>query len=293
MPGEAWKREGSLGSGGVLASRNRNHNSRDSQTFLPVSVQWACTARRAHALVDSGAAGNLMDAGLAQRWSIPLLSLSEPVPVMGLDGQPLGSGFIPRRTVPVRVRVAGGLREDIPFFIVDSPECPLFLGHPWSTGRLILEGGSAPFLFRSPPTTHQPKPPSQTTYQSSPLPQVPHSEPPTALGGRTAATDSITGPDLAGLPRDYWDLGEDSANASGSCCSVLVPSVNPQCGVSSMVEGGATLLMSPGDLTFPAESGTLTYAEKRISIYPELSAELLKQREMYNEVRSQLRKQNL
>ncbi|KAK6327356.1 hypothetical protein J4Q44_G00030010 [Coregonus suidteri] len=82
----------------------------------------------------------------------------------------------------------------------------------WSTGRLILEGGSAPVLFRSPPTTYQPKPPSQTNYQSSPLPRVLHSEPPTALAAvatrRTAATDSVTGPDLAGIPQEYWDLGE-------------------------------------------------------------------------------------
>ncbi|KAK6320902.1 hypothetical protein J4Q44_G00078780 [Coregonus suidteri] len=215
MPGEAGKREGSLVSVGVLASRNRNP--KDSWTFLPVRVQWAGATRRAHALVDSGATGNLMDVGLAQGWRFPLLSLSEPVPVMGLDGRPLRSGFITRRTVPVRVRVAGGLWEDIQFFIVDSPECSLVLGHPWlvahkprivwSTGRLILEGGSAPILFRSPPTTHQPKPPSQTTYQSSPLPQVPHSKPPTVLAavatGRTAAIDSVTGPDLAGIPREH------------------------------------------------------------------------------------------
>lgn len=35
-----------------------------------------------------------------------------------------------------------------------------------------------------------------------------------------------------------------------------------------------------------AELGALTYVEKRISIYPELSAELLKQRATYNEVKS-------
>ncbi|KAK6296945.1 hypothetical protein J4Q44_G00330870 [Coregonus suidteri] len=53
-------------------------------------------------------------------------------------------------------------------------------------GRLILEGGTAPVLFRSPPTTHQPKPPSETTYQSSPLPQ------------------------------EYWDLGEVFSKRRGT-----------------------------------------------------------------------------
>ncbi|KAK6296051.1 hypothetical protein J4Q44_G00337640 [Coregonus suidteri] len=88
----------------------------------------------------------------------------------------------------------------------------------WSTGQLILAAGSASVLFRSPPTTHQPKPPSQTTYQSSPLPQVPHSEPPTTLAAvatrRTAATDSVTGQDLAGVPQEYWDMGEQFKRSS-------------------------------------------------------------------------------
>jgi hypothetical protein len=38
----------------------------------------------------------------------------------------------------------------------------------------------------------------------------------------------------------------------------------------------------------PAESGAQTYVEKRISIYPDLSAKLLKQGTTCNEVRSQL-----
>lgn len=42
-----------------------------------------------------------------------------------------------------------------------------------------------------------------------------------------------------------------------------------------------------------ADSGALTYAKKRLSFYPDLSAELLKQRATYNEVRSQLPKLNL
>lgn len=41
------------------------------------------------------------------------------------------------------------------------------------------------------------------------------------------------------------------------------------------------------------ESRGLTYVGKWISIYSDLSAELLKQRETYKEVRSQLRKLNL
>ena len=41
-----------------------------------------------------------------------------------------------------------------------------------------------------------------------------------------------------------------------------------------------------------AEFGAQIYAEKRISIDPDLSAKLLKQRATYNEVRSQLRKLN-
>lgn len=42
-----------------------------------------------------------------------------------------------------------------------------------------------------------------------------------------------------------------------------------------------------------AVESAVTYAEKRISVYPDLSAKLLKQRATYNELRSQLRKLNL
>lgn len=42
-----------------------------------------------------------------------------------------------------------------------------------------------------------------------------------------------------------------------------------------------------------AESRSLTYNGKKISVYPDLNAEILKQRATFNQVRSELRRLNL
>lgn len=76
-------------------------------------------------------AGNLLDVDLAQEWSVPLLTLPEPIPVMVLDSRPLGSDEITQHMVLVSLQVEEGNREQIQFHIVDSPDCPLILGHPW------------------------------------------------------------------------------------------------------------------------------------------------------------------
>jgi hypothetical protein len=46
------------------------------------------------ALVDAGAAGNLINKGLAHSLGSPIVPVDMPPPVHALDSQPLGSGFI-------------------------------------------------------------------------------------------------------------------------------------------------------------------------------------------------------
>ena len=84
------------------------------------------------ALVDSGAAGNFMDHGLALRLGIPLVSLDQPFPVHSLDSRPLGSGLVREATVPLdMVTQRGGHKEWISLFLIDSPAFPVVLGIPW------------------------------------------------------------------------------------------------------------------------------------------------------------------
>uniref|UniRef100_A0A8K9V225 Gypsy retrotransposon integrase-like protein 1 n=1 Tax=Oncorhynchus mykiss TaxID=8022 RepID=A0A8K9V225_ONCMY len=83
------------------------------------------------ALVDSGAAGNFMDRGLALKLGVPLVPIDSPFPVHSLDSRPLGSGMVRETTVPLDMVTQGNHRERISFFIIDSPAFPVVLGTPW------------------------------------------------------------------------------------------------------------------------------------------------------------------
>uniref|UniRef100_A0A8K9UBG3 ribonuclease H n=1 Tax=Oncorhynchus mykiss TaxID=8022 RepID=A0A8K9UBG3_ONCMY len=83
------------------------------------------------ALVDSGAAGNLMDCGLALRLGIPLVLLDLPLPVHSLVSRPLGSGVVREATVTLDMVTQGRHKERISLFLIDSPAFPVVLGITW------------------------------------------------------------------------------------------------------------------------------------------------------------------
>ena len=83
------------------------------------------------ALVDSGAAGNFIDRGLAQRLRIPLVKVDPPFPVHSLDSQPLGSGLVREATIPLEMITRGDHKERISLFLIDSPAFPVVLRIPW------------------------------------------------------------------------------------------------------------------------------------------------------------------
>ena len=63
------------------------------------------------ALVDSGAAGNFIDRGLAQRLRIPLVKVDPPFPVHSLDSRPLGSGLVRKDTISLEMITQGNHKE--------------------------------------------------------------------------------------------------------------------------------------------------------------------------------------
>uniref|UniRef100_A0A8K9UP60 CCHC-type domain-containing protein n=1 Tax=Oncorhynchus mykiss TaxID=8022 RepID=A0A8K9UP60_ONCMY len=83
------------------------------------------------ALVDSGAAGNFIDRGLAQRLRIPLVKVEPPFPVHSLASRPLGSGLVREATIPLEMITQGNHKERISLFLIDSPAFPVVLGIPW------------------------------------------------------------------------------------------------------------------------------------------------------------------
>ena len=141
----------------------------DQAVYLPISISWGKNKHSCQALVDSGAAGNFIDRGLAQRLKIPLVSLETPLAVTALDGRALGNGSVTRVTSRVRLQLEDH-REEISLNLICSPEFPVVLGFPWLnrhnphldwvTGR-ILEWGptchatclfsDSPLCFPEPP----------------------------------------------------------------------------------------------------------------------------------------------
>ena len=83
------------------------------------------------ALVDSGAAANLIDLTLAKQLQIPFLQMASPREVQALDGRPLGSGSLEFQTPPLTMQVGDSHFEEIQFYLIDTPLDPIVLGYPW------------------------------------------------------------------------------------------------------------------------------------------------------------------
>ncbi|KAK1802579.1 hypothetical protein P4O66_004226 [Electrophorus voltai] len=83
------------------------------------------------ALVDLGAAGNVMDWGFAKRLGIESITLLSSLSVQALDGGPVGPGYITHVTPHVLLIIEGEHMECIAFFLLPSLSHPLTLGLPW------------------------------------------------------------------------------------------------------------------------------------------------------------------
>lgn len=81
------------------------------------------------ALIDSGADENLLDASLVKQLGLKVKKLEKPLIASTLDGCPLAN--ITTQTCPVQLLLSGNHREEISFFVLDSPHIPLVLGHSW------------------------------------------------------------------------------------------------------------------------------------------------------------------
>uniref|UniRef100_A0A8C1NZE8 Gypsy retrotransposon integrase-like protein 1 n=1 Tax=Cyprinus carpio TaxID=7962 RepID=A0A8C1NZE8_CYPCA len=111
-------------SGGISARKTSS-----TSTLLPVSLRWSTHALDHHALLDSGAEGSFMDCKLATKLNIPLTSLKHPIAPFALNGHRLP--VITQTTVPVSLITSGNHTEEISFYITDSPQSPIVLGHTW------------------------------------------------------------------------------------------------------------------------------------------------------------------
>ena len=80
-------------------------------------------------LLDSGATGEFMHESIATKYSIPLTKLDQPIPLEVIDGQPISSGPVTYKTIPLLTRIDNH-EELISFYIISSPHYGIVLGLP-------------------------------------------------------------------------------------------------------------------------------------------------------------------
>ncbi|KAL0168456.1 hypothetical protein M9458_036678, partial [Cirrhinus mrigala] len=184
---------------------------------IPIILKFSSKVVHATALVDSGAAGNFIDREFARTHSIPLVPCASHLAVAAVDGRPLGSGQI-QHTTDDLILCAGALHtETIHLFVLSTSQNPIILGFPWlEKHNPVISWTERQILRWSEPCQQQ------CLFQT----------PPKAVSDGALHTQ----PELAKLPREYWDLAEAFSKTRASqlpphrstdCAIDLVPGSHP------------------------------------------------------------------
>ncbi|KAK3553321.1 hypothetical protein QTP86_034411 [Hemibagrus guttatus] len=102
--------------------------SRFFSLLVPVSM---CVSNRCvsvSALIDSGAAVNLIDGALLERLRIPTFPCLPPLRITAIDSRPIGEGYLKRQTELLKFRVGLFHHERLAFYVTFSPANPVILG---------------------------------------------------------------------------------------------------------------------------------------------------------------------
>ncbi|KAK3555747.1 hypothetical protein QTP86_028976, partial [Hemibagrus guttatus] len=83
------------------------------------------------ALIDSGAAVNLIDGALVEELGIPTIPCVPSLRITAIDSQPIGGGYLTRQTELMEFQVGLFHRERLAFYVTSSPANPVILGFPW------------------------------------------------------------------------------------------------------------------------------------------------------------------
>ncbi len=105
------------------------NSSQSTNLKIPVTLRVKGTVIETTALIDSGAAGNFIDAEFTKTHNIPLIPCESHL--AALDGRPLGSGRIQFTTEDLTLSTGVLHTETIRLFVFQSPQTPLILGLPW------------------------------------------------------------------------------------------------------------------------------------------------------------------
>ncbi|KAK3505820.1 hypothetical protein QTP70_019745, partial [Hemibagrus guttatus] len=98
---------------------------------IPVSLCLADRCVSVPALIDSGAAVNLIDGDLVEELGIPTIPCVPSLRIMAIDSQPIGGGSLTCQTELLEFQVGLFHRERLAFYVTSSPANPVILGFPW------------------------------------------------------------------------------------------------------------------------------------------------------------------
>ncbi|MGL5840426.1 MAG: retropepsin-like aspartic protease, partial [Aeromonas hydrophila] len=98
---------------------------------IPVSLCLADRCVSVPALIDSGAAVNLIDGALVEELGIPTIPCLPSLRITAIDSQPIGGGSVMRQTELLEFQVGLFHSEHLAFYVTSSPENPVILGFPW------------------------------------------------------------------------------------------------------------------------------------------------------------------
>ncbi|KAK3506748.1 hypothetical protein QTP70_023746 [Hemibagrus guttatus] len=83
------------------------------------------------ALIDSGAAVNLIDGALVEELGISTSPCVPSLMITAIDSQPIGEGYLQCQTEPLGFQVGLFHHERLTFYVTTSPANPVILGFPW------------------------------------------------------------------------------------------------------------------------------------------------------------------
>lgn len=98
---------------------------------LPIILSVAYQDLHFSALIDSGAAANVIHHDLVKQLNISTTKCEPPIAVTAVDDGPVGKGHITHQTLPIKLRVGMFHVEEITLYVISSPRNQVILGYPW------------------------------------------------------------------------------------------------------------------------------------------------------------------
>ncbi|KAK3509450.1 hypothetical protein QTP70_035100 [Hemibagrus guttatus] len=84
------------------------------------------------ALIDSGAAINIIDSNLVEKFHLPTIPCTPPLRVTAVNNQPIGKEEnLFHRAKPLELTFEFFHKEKLSFYVISSPANPIILGLPW------------------------------------------------------------------------------------------------------------------------------------------------------------------